>query len=84
MKNTFTLFDIEALKEATDCSSLKYDLLPEFLSSYDWDDVYNTEDNSTVFSAGNIEVEFFNIEHPLNRECSVLYTEHDKPKILYL
>lgn len=84
MKNTFTLFDIENLKEAIASSSLKYDLLPEFLSSYDWEDVYNTEDNSTVFSAGNIDVEFFNLEQPLKRECSVLYTENNDPQLLYL
>lgn len=84
MKNTFTLFDIENLKEAIAGSSMKYDLLPEFLGSYAWEDIYTTEDNSTVFSSGDIEVEFFNIEHPLNRECSILYTEHDKPKLLYL
>lgn len=84
MKNTFEIFDIENLKRAIADSSLKHDMLPEVLSGYSWDDVYQTEDNSIVFSSGKIEVEFFNIEHPLNRECSVLYTEHDKPKILYL
>lgn len=84
MKNTFEIFDIETLKGAIADSSLKHDMLPEVLSGYSWDDVYQTEDNSIVFSSGKIEVEFFNIEHPLNRECSVLYTEHDKPKILYL
>lgn len=84
MKNTFEIFDIENLKGAIADSSLKHDMLPEVLSGYSWDDVYQTEDNSIVFSSRKIEVEFFNIEHPLNRECSVLYTEHDKPKILYL
>lgn len=84
MKNTFEIFDIENLKGAIADSSLKHDMLPEVLSGYSWDDVYQTEDNSIVFSSGKIEVEFFNIEHPLNRECSVYRTEHDKPKILYL
>lgn len=83
MKNTFTLFDIENLKEAVEDSSLKYDLLPEILDSYAWDDVYQTEDNSIVFSSGDIEVEFFNIDQPLNRECSVMYIESEKPQVLY-
>lgn len=84
MKNTFTLFDIENLKEAVEDSSLKYDLLPEFLESYAWEDIYTTEDNSTVFSTKDIEVEFFNLDQPLNRECSVLYAENGNSQILYL
>jgi hypothetical protein len=84
MKNTFTLFDIENLKEAVEDSSLKYDLLPEFLESYAWEDIYTTEDNSTVFSTRDIEVEFFNLDQPLNRECSVLYAENGNSQILYL
>lgn len=84
MKNTFTLFDIENLKEAVEDSSLKYDLLPEFLGSYAWEDIYTTEDNSTVFSTRDIEVEFFNLDQPLNRECSVLYAENGNSQILYL
>lgn len=83
MKNIFTLFDIENLKEAIEGSSLKCDLLPEVLSSYAWEDTYTTEDNSTVFSTGDIEVEFFNIDQPLNRECSVVYIENEKPQVLY-
>ena len=83
MKNIFTLFDIENLKEAIEGSSLKYDLLPEILGSYAWEDIYTTDDNSTVFSAGDIEVEFFNIDQPLNRECSVMYIENEKPQVLY-
>lgn len=84
MKNTFTLFDIENLKEAVEDSSLKYDLLPEFLRSYAWEDIYTTEDNSTVFSTRDIEVEFFNLDQPLNRECSVLYAKNGNSQILYL
>lgn len=84
MKNTFTLFDIESLKEAVEDSSLKYDLLPEFLESYAWEDIYTTKDNSTVFSTRDIEVEFFNLDQPLNRECSVLYAENGNSQILYL
>ena len=56
MKNIFTLFDIERLKETVAGPSLKHDLLPEILDSYAWDDVYQTEDNSIVFSSGDIEV----------------------------
>ena len=80
MKNIFTLFDIERLKETVAGSSLKHDLLPEILNSYAWDDVYQTEDNSIVFSSGDIEVEFFNIDQPLNRECSVMYIENEKDR----
>lgn len=83
MKNIFTLFDIERLNETVAGSSLKHDLLPEILDSYAWDDVYQTEDNSIVFSSGDIEVEFFNIDQPLNRECSVMYIENEKPQVLY-
>lgn len=84
MKNIFTLFDIENLKEAVEGSSLKCDLLPEVLGSYAWEDAYTTEDNSTVFSTGDIEVEFFNLEQPLKRECSILFVENGKPQLLYL
>lgn len=83
MKNIFTLFDIERLKETVAGSSLKHDPLPEILDSYAWDDVYQTEDNSIVFSSGDIEVEFFNIDQPLNCECSVTYRENKKPQVLY-
>lgn len=83
MKNIFTLFDIERLKETVAGSSLKHDPLPEILDSYAWDDVYQTEDNSIVFSSGDIEVEFFNIDQPLNRECSVMNIENEKPQVLY-
>ena len=83
MKNIFTLFDIERLKETVAGSSLKHDLLPEILDSYAWDDVYQTEDNSIVFSSGDIEVEFFNIDQPLNRECSVMFIENEKLQVLY-
>lgn len=83
MKNTFEIFDIENLKGAIADSSLKHDMLPEVLSGYAWDDVYQTEDNSIVFSSGDIEVEFFNIDQPLNRECSVTYRENEKPQVLY-
>ena len=52
--------------------------------SYAWEDIYTTEDNSTVFSTRDIEVEFFNLDQPLNRECSVLYAENGNSQILYL
>ena len=61
--------------------------LPNFLDSYAFDSVYETDDDSLVFDAGGdnqIEIEFFNFNHPLNRTCSIMYWENGKPYIVYL
>ena len=65
---------------------IKNDCLAPFLNSYDFEDVYETEDNSLVFEAGganDISIEFFDFEHPLKREMSIMYYENNKPVILY-
>ena len=51
MKNTFTLFDIVALKETFENASIAHDGLPRFLNSYAFEDVYETQDDSIVFQA---------------------------------
>lgn len=87
MKNIFTLFDIELLEKSFDNATIANDCLPNFLDSYAFDSVYETDDDSLVFDAGGdnqIEIEFFNFNHPLNRTCSIMYWENRKPYIVYL
>jgi hypothetical protein len=87
MTNTFTLFDIPALKDAFKSSTLVHDRLADFLNSYTFEDVYETEDDSLVFAAGDpnqIEIEFFGFEHPLKRTGSIMYWENGKPVIIKL
>ncbi len=87
MKNQFTLFNIQPLKEHMAASSIKNDEVKPFLSKYDFRYIYETEDESVVFEAGgenDIILEFFDFNHPIKRECSVLYWENDKPYILEL
>lgn len=87
MKNTFTLFDIELLDKSYNNATIANDCLPRFLNSYTFESVYETDDDSIVFSAGDendIEIEFFNFSHPLKRSCSIMYWENGKPVILYL
>lgn len=86
MKNIFTLFDIANLMKSFGAASIEHDCLPYFLNSYDFEDVYETEDNSLVFEAGGkneISIEFFNFENPLKREISIMYKEKGKYVILY-
>lgn len=87
MKSAFTLFDIQLLKKSYENATIANDCLPNFLNSYTFDSVYETDDNSLVFDAGGknrIEIEFFNFNHPLKRTCSIMYWENGKPVILYL
>ncbi|MDD6660355.1 MAG: hypothetical protein PUE72_01265 [Lachnospiraceae bacterium] len=86
MKNTFTLFDICNLMKSFGCSSIGHDCLAHFLNTYDFESVYETDDNSLVFDAGGenkIEIEFFNFSNPLKREISIMYFENGAYKILY-
>lgn len=85
MKNPFTLFDIKNLMKSFGNATVANDCLTPFLDSYDFEDVYETEDNSLVFEAGGqnrLSVEFFNFEHPLEREVNIMYWENGKPVIL--
>ncbi len=86
MKNTFTLYDIPQLMKSFGNASIANDCLAPFLNSYDFENVYETEDNSLVFDAGGeneISIEFFNFDHPLKREISIMYKENGKYVILY-
>ena len=86
MKNTFTLFDIPNLMKSFGNASIANDCLAPFLNSYDFENVYETEDNSLVFDAGGeyeISIEFFNFDHTLKREISIMYKENGKYVILY-
>lgn len=85
MTNTFTLFDIENLKKSFENASVAHDCLPNFLNSYTFEDVYETEDDSLVFQAGgenDIDIEFFNFNSPLERTCSIMYWENGKPYLI--
>ena len=85
MTNPFTLFDIPLLQRSFGNASISCDCLPHFLNSYTFASVYETEDDSLVFAAGgenDIEIEFFNFNHPLKRTCSIMYWENSKPCIL--
>lgn len=87
MTNPFTLFDIPALKRSYENATIANDCLPRFLNSFTFDSVYETEDDSLVFSAGGkneIDIEFFNFNHPIKRSCSIMYWENAKPVVLYL
>ena len=86
MKNPFTLFDIPNLMKSFGNASIGSDCLAPFLNSYDFESVYETDDNSLVFEAGgenDISIEFFNFEHPLKREISIMYKENGKFIILF-
>ena len=85
MKNTFQLFDIANLIKSFGAATIAHDCLAPFLNSYDFEDVYETEDNSLVFNAGDandISIEFFNFENPVARTMSIMYWENRKPVIL--
>ena len=87
MKNPFTLFDIKNLIRSFNNATIAHDCLAPFLNSYDFESVYETEDNSIVFNAGgkhDISIEFFNFEYPLKREMSIMYWENKKPVIMHL
>lgn len=85
MKNSFTLFDITNLMKSFGAASIAHDCLTPFLNTYDFEDVYETEDNSLVFEVGGkneISIEFFNFENPLKREISIIYKENGKFVVL--
>lgn len=85
-KNKFTLFDIANLKKSFGKATIDHDCLPVFLNSYDFDAVYETDDDSIVFESGegmeNINIEFFNFSHPLLRKCQIMYWENGKPQFI--
>ena len=86
MTNTFTLSNINKLHNEFLASSIGHDWLSVFLNTFHWSDIYETEDNSLVFVAGDenrIEIEFFNFNNPLTRTYSIMYFENSKPHILY-
>lgn len=86
MKNSFTLFDIERMMKSFGAASIANDCLPNFLNSYSFDSIYETDDDSLVFEAGgenDISIEFFNFNHPLKRTVSIMYRENGTYKILY-
>lgn len=85
MRNIFSLTDIEHLKKSLKNASVANDCLMSFLNSYTFEDVYETEDESLVFQAGgknDIEIEFFDFNHPIKRTCSIMYWENGKPYIV--
>ena len=87
MTNAFTLIDIPMLKTSFENATIANDCLPRFLNTYTFNSVYETEDNSMVFAAGgrnDIDIEFFNFNHPLMRTCSIMYWENGNPCIISL
>lgn len=86
MKNAFTLFDIKDLVRAFGNASIASDCLASFLNCFEFETVYETEDDSLVFEAGGeneISIEFFNFNNPLTRTFSIMYREFEMYKILY-
>lgn len=85
-KSIFTLSNIHQLHNQFLASSIGHDWLAEFLNTFFWYDIYETEDNSLVFVAGDenrIEIEFFNFNNPLTRTYSIMYFENNIPHIIY-
>lgn len=86
--NKFTLHDISLLKKSFGQATIAHDCLAEFLNTYNFDSVYETDDNSLVFESGtgfeNINIEFFDFNHPLKRTCQIMYWENKKPHIVNL
>lgn len=79
---TFNLFDIENLIETVKASSHNNNLLPGFLNRFDFEDVYETDDDSIVYCAGGenrIEIEVFDGYVPA---VSVMYYEGKTPYII--
>ncbi len=67
-------------------ASIANDCLAPFLKSYDFESVYETDDNSLVFDSDDenqISIEFFNFENPLTREINIIYRENGKYVVLY-
>ena len=86
MKNAFVLDDIRRMLIAIGNSSASNDCLPNFLNSFTFESVYETDDDSLVFYASGknkLEIEFFNFNFPYSRTCSIMYYENGKPVILY-
>lgn len=85
MNNPFTLFDITNLMKSFKAASIYFDCLPPFLNSYDFESVYETDDNSLVFNAGGeneLSIEFFNFNHPLQRKINIMYRENKEYVVL--
>lgn len=83
--NTFTLFDIQALKTAYESSSIAHDRLKSFLSKFKFESVFETEDESVVFAAGgenDISIEFFDFNNAIKRTMEIMYFENDAPVFL--
>lgn len=86
VENPFTLFDIANLMDSFKMATIGRDCLIQFLNTYDFEAVYETDDNSLVFSAGgehDISIEFFAFSHPLQRDMSIMYYENQKPVIIH-
>ena len=85
MKEKFTLFDIPQLKMAFGASTNRNDLLQKFLNGFEFESVYDTPDDSRVFSTGckhEIHIEIFNFEKPLSRFMEISYFENGQFVIL--
>lgn len=85
MKEKFTLFDIPQLQLACGASTSRNDLLLKFLNGFEFESVYDTEDDSRVFSAGGkheIHIEIFNFDKPLSRFLEISYFENGQFVIL--
>lgn len=85
MKNTFTLSDINRLMISFGNATIGHDCLAEFLNSFDWDHIFETEDGSLIFMVdceNEIEIEFTRFNNPLTRKVSILYTESGEYKMM--
>lgn len=83
--NTFTLFDIQSLKNAYESSSIAHDYLKNFLNNFKFESVFETEDESVVFAAGgenDISIEIFDFENAIKRTMGIMYWENGAPVII--
>lgn len=81
----FTLFDIQSLKTAYETSSKAHDRLKSFLSKFKFESVFETDDDSVVYNAGDkndISIEIFDFDDAIKRTMGIMYWENGAPVIL--
>lgn len=78
----FTLSDISKLKEVLEITTRNNDTFKKYLEKFDFEDIYNTEDETRVYESGNIQIEVFNPDKPMERRVEVMYQENGEYKIL--
>jgi hypothetical protein len=81
MKNAFTVIDIPMLVRSMKAATIAHDCLAPFLNSYQFDSIYETEDDSLCFDSEAVNLEFFGFNNPEKRSLMVMYWKDGKPVI---